>query len=47
MFAIYTSSGDRVLWAPIFDTMAEAETWMNGDHDWEERMEIVQLPEDD
>lgn len=43
MFFIYTG-GYEVIWAPKFETRAEAEAWVNevGGHDgWEESVEVV------
>jgi hypothetical protein len=35
------SGGYTVGWAGKFDTRREAEEWLNQDHDWEERTEVV------
>lgn len=31
-----------VNWAPVFDTLDEANRWISGDHDWEARVEAFQ-----
>ena len=44
-YAVITG-GYRVSWAPTFATRAEAEAWIAGDHDWEERTEALLLSDD-
>jgi hypothetical protein len=38
---VVVTGGYTVGWAPRFETRREAEEWMNEDHDWEERTEVV------
>jgi len=41
MYTIYTASGNRVLWAPVFKTTYEARLWLDKhDSDAEERWEV-------
>jgi hypothetical protein len=35
-----------VNWAPVFDTLDEANKWISGDHDWEARVEAFQEEEE-
>jgi len=33
----------RVYWAPMFDTEAEANAWLEEDHDWDCQIDILEV----
>ena len=49
-YRIYIDDGGGALpvrWAPVFDTLKEAEDWVNKDHDWDGRVEIEEIEYDE
>jgi hypothetical protein len=49
-YHIYIDDGGGSLpvrWAPVFDTLKEAEDWVNNSDDWEGRVDIEEFEGDD
>jgi hypothetical protein len=45
-YRIYVNDGGGslpVMWAPIFDTLEEAQAWVNKDHGWEGRVDVEEF----